>query len=153
MPGHGAMDRGWSSSVGRLLNGVGGGVLACHVPPSLVDEALAVTGRAQRRFTSRPLSGEVATLRSGPGGGCKEELLFSRASRPLHHRCPVSPPRRYPAVPQLGRILLVAWLPDVVCRGVSCRAVAPAVALVVAAQLRPPGLQQTAQDHLTATIV
>ncbi|MER8073827.1 IS4 family transposase [Streptomyces sp. NPDC094034] len=54
MSGHGAMDRGWSSSVGRLLDGVGGGVLACYVPPGLVDEVLAVTGRSQRRFRSLP---------------------------------------------------------------------------------------------------
>ncbi|MCX5355829.1 IS4 family transposase [Streptomyces mirabilis] len=33
---------------------MGGGVLACYVPPGLVDEALAVTGRAHRRFRSLP---------------------------------------------------------------------------------------------------
>ncbi|MGA5504959.1 transposase domain-containing protein [Streptomyces umbrinus] len=40
--------------MGKLLNGSAGGVLACHVPPGLVDEVLEVTGRAQRRFRALP---------------------------------------------------------------------------------------------------
>lgn len=54
MSGHGAMGTGWSSSVGRLLTGVGGGVLAQQVPPGLIDEVLEATGRSQRRFRALP---------------------------------------------------------------------------------------------------
>lgn len=54
MSGHGAMGTGWSSSVGRLLTGVGGGVLARQIPPGLVDEVLEITGRSQRRFRALP---------------------------------------------------------------------------------------------------
>jgi hypothetical protein len=48
------MGTGWSSSVGRLLTGVGGGVLARQIPPGLVDEVLEITGRSQRRFRALP---------------------------------------------------------------------------------------------------
>ena len=48
------MGTSWSSSVGKLLNGSAGGVLACHVPPGLVDEVLEVTGRGQQRFRALP---------------------------------------------------------------------------------------------------
>jgi hypothetical protein len=52
--GHSAMGVGWSSSVGRLLAGVGIGVLVRQVPSGLVDEVLEVTGGAQRRFRALP---------------------------------------------------------------------------------------------------
>jgi hypothetical protein len=48
------MGTGWSSSVGRLLTGVGGGVLAQQVPAGLIDEVLEATGRSQRRFRVLP---------------------------------------------------------------------------------------------------
>ena len=51
---HDAMGTGWSSSAGRLLAGVGGGVLASQVPGGLVDEVLEATGRAERRFRVLP---------------------------------------------------------------------------------------------------
>jgi len=45
---------GWSSSRGRLLAGIGAGVLARQVPPGLVDEVLQATGRAERRVRAVP---------------------------------------------------------------------------------------------------
>src|SRR6266568_4132004 len=51
---HRATGTGWSSTVGRLLTGVGGGVLAQQVPPRLVDEVLEATGRSQQRFRVVP---------------------------------------------------------------------------------------------------
>jgi hypothetical protein len=48
------MPSGWSSPLGRLLSRSGLGVLSCFLPPALVDEALAVTGRDERRFRALP---------------------------------------------------------------------------------------------------
>jgi hypothetical protein len=52
--GHSVTGGGWSSSAGRLLSGIGAGVLARQVPPGLVDEVLEATGRRQRRFRALP---------------------------------------------------------------------------------------------------
>ena len=54
LSGHGVMGRGWSSSTGRLLSGVGIGVLARQIPQGLVDEVLEVTSRGQQRFRALP---------------------------------------------------------------------------------------------------
>lgn len=51
---HAAMPSGWSSPVGRLLSRTGLGLLSCVVPAALVDEALAVSGRDERRFRALP---------------------------------------------------------------------------------------------------
>ncbi|WP_141544538.1 IS4 family transposase [Amycolatopsis sulphurea] len=51
---HGVMPSGWSSPVGRLLSQAGLGLLSWVVPPALVDEALAVAGRDERRFRALP---------------------------------------------------------------------------------------------------
>ncbi|OKA09622.1 IS4 family transposase [Amycolatopsis regifaucium] len=48
------MPTGWSSPLGRLLSRTGLGVLSCFIPPSLVDEALAVAGRDEQRFRALP---------------------------------------------------------------------------------------------------
>jgi hypothetical protein len=48
------MPTGWSSPLGRLLSRTGLGVLSCFIPPALVDEALAVAGRDERRFRALP---------------------------------------------------------------------------------------------------
>ncbi|MEV6719284.1 IS4 family transposase [Lentzea sp. NPDC051208] len=48
------MPAGWSSPVGRLLSRSALGLLSCVVPPALVDEALAVSGRDERRFRALP---------------------------------------------------------------------------------------------------
>lgn len=54
MPAHAVTSTGWSSSVGRLLSPVGLGMLTSLVPPGLVDEALAVTERAEQRWRALP---------------------------------------------------------------------------------------------------
>lgn len=51
---HGVMPSGWSSPVGRLLSQAGLGLLSCVVPSALVDEALVVAGRDERRFRALP---------------------------------------------------------------------------------------------------
>lgn len=51
---HVVMSSGWSSPVGRLLSRVGLGVLTPFVSPGLVDEALVVAGRDERRFRALP---------------------------------------------------------------------------------------------------
>lgn len=48
------MSSGWSSQVGRLLSRSVLGVVSCVIPPALVDEALAVTDRDERRFRRLP---------------------------------------------------------------------------------------------------
>jgi hypothetical protein len=52
--GHSVTGGGWSSSTGRLLSGIGAGVLARQVPPGLVDEVLEATGCRQCRFRALP---------------------------------------------------------------------------------------------------
>lgn len=54
MSGHVVMGSGWCSGRGRVLGRVGIGVLSHQVPPGLVDEVLAVTGRVERRFRALP---------------------------------------------------------------------------------------------------
>lgn len=51
---HAVMPTGWFSPVGRLLSRTGLGLLSCVVPAALVDEALAVSGRDERRFRALP---------------------------------------------------------------------------------------------------
>jgi hypothetical protein len=51
---HAVTGGGWGSSLGRLLGRCAAGVLACWVPPALVDEALAAGGGAERRFRALP---------------------------------------------------------------------------------------------------
>ncbi len=48
------MSSGWFSPVGRLLSRVGLGILTPFVSPVLVDEALVVAGRDERRFRALP---------------------------------------------------------------------------------------------------
>ena len=54
MPTHAVTTGGWSSPVGRLLSRSTLGPLGRLVPPTLIDEALAVTDRDERRFRALP---------------------------------------------------------------------------------------------------
>lgn len=54
MSGHAVTSRGWSSSTGRLLAGIGAGVLSGQVPLGVVDEALEDSCGRQRRFRVLP---------------------------------------------------------------------------------------------------
>lgn len=49
-----AIGAGWGSGPGRVLAGARAGVLARYLPPGMVDEVLAATGTAQRRFRVLP---------------------------------------------------------------------------------------------------
>lgn len=54
MSGQCVMGRGWGSVKGRVLARVGLGALTHLVPPELIDEVLAVTGKVERRFRDLP---------------------------------------------------------------------------------------------------
>lgn len=54
MPAHAVMSTGWSSPLGRELSRARLGILACLVPPGLVDEVLAVADRDERRWRALP---------------------------------------------------------------------------------------------------
>lgn len=54
MSGQCVTGRGWGSVKGRLLARVGLGALTHLVPPGLVDEVLAATGKAEQRFRDLP---------------------------------------------------------------------------------------------------
>jgi hypothetical protein len=51
---HAVMPSGWSSPVGRLLSQSALGLLSCVLPPAEIEEALAVSGRDERRFRALP---------------------------------------------------------------------------------------------------
>ncbi|MFC3517701.1 IS4 family transposase, partial [Amycolatopsis halotolerans] len=86
------MSAGWSSPLGRLLSQARLGILACLVPPGLVDEALAVAGRDERRWRALPARLGVYFLLALPLLATKSYASVIRAMIPA------------PALPVLDRL-------------------------------------------------
>src|SRR2546428_3262288 len=103
------MPTGWSSPVGRLLSRSTLGMLSCVVPPALVDEVLAVTGRDERRFRALPSRLGIYFVLALSLLRSKSATATIRTMFPLERLGRVSvlglrPPPRTPLSPPPGRV-------------------------------------------------